>query len=127
VPKKVRLEVGTRFENDDGKRGAKEAYFELMDYRRIALDKWEMFGPILGYGESGNKEKRTKWMQVVNEKRNLVAHPSSGVAISLEELAELAAYEQWLKQSIAGTAHGANGSSAESEGVADDVEAEAES
>ena len=106
VPKKVRLEVGARFEGDDGKRGSKEAYFELIDYRRIALDKWEIFGTILGYGSSGSKEKKTKWMVDVNDKRNIVAHPSSGMAISLEELAELEEYDNWLSRSIGGTAHG---------------------
>ncbi len=105
VPKKVRLEVGARFESDDGKRGSKEAYFELIDYRRIALEKWEIFGPIVGYGTTGNKDKKTKWIVTVNEKRNLVSHPSSGVALSLEELADLEGYETWFRQKIVGSAN----------------------
>lgn len=100
VPKKVRMEAGTRFENDDGKRGSKESYFELMDYRRIALEKWEIFGPLLGYGSSGNKEKKTSWMVTVNDKRNIVSHPSSGVALSLEELAQLEELDAWLSRQI---------------------------
>lgn len=103
VPKKVRLDVGARYESDDGKRGSKEAYFELLDYRRIALDRWDLFGSILGYGESGNKEKKTKWMATLNEKRNIVSHPSASIALTLEELAELEQFEQWLNRSIEGT------------------------
>ena len=122
VPKKVRLDVGARFESDDGKRGSKEAYFELMDYRRISIEKWEIFGPILGYGKGGNKEKRTKWMVTVNDKRNIVSHPSSGVALTLEDLAELESYEQWLAASIEGATQGGDSSN---EGE-DDVSAEAE-
>jgi DNA sulfur modification protein DndB len=104
VPKKVRVEVGQRFENDDGKRGTKEAYFELIDYRRIALDRWELFGSILGYGTTGNKEKKTKWMVDVNDLRNLVSHPSSGATLSVEQLAEIEQRERWLDAQIAGMA-----------------------
>lgn len=109
VPKKVRLEVGARFESDDGKRGSKEAYFELIDYRRIGLERWDLFGPLLGYGTSGNKEKRTKWIVTVNEKRNIVSHPSSGIALTLEELAELESFDAWLKNSISGATPGTEG------------------
>lgn len=125
VPKKVRLEVGARFEGDDGKRGSKEAYFELMDYRRIAVEKWELFGPMLGYGKNGNKEKRTKWMVTINEKRNIVSHPSSGIALSLEELAELEEYDRWLVGSIEGASQ-VEKSSALEDGGSDDSEWEAD-
>lgn len=104
VPKKVRVEVGQRFENDDGKRGTKEAYFELIDYRRIALERWELLGPIFGYGSSGNKDKKTKWMVDVNDLRNLVSHVSSGVTLSVEQVAELEQRERWLESQIAGMA-----------------------
>jgi DNA sulfur modification protein DndB len=100
VPKKVRLEAAQRSENDDAKRGTKDAYFELMDYRRIALEHWDLFARILGYGTSGNKERKTKWMVTVNDKRNIVSHASSGVALKVEELNELEEYERFL---IAGT------------------------
>ncbi|HMM54104.1 MAG TPA: DGQHR domain-containing protein [Candidatus Desulfobacillus sp.] len=118
VPKKVRMEAGTRFENDDGKRGSKEAYFELMDYRRITLEKWDIFGKILGYGTSGNKEKKTSWMVMVNEKRNIVSHPSSGVSLTLEELAQIEELEKWILRQIensstGGDALGANGNETE--------------
>lgn len=71
-----------------------------MDYRRIALEKWDIFGPLLGYGLSGNKERKTSWMVTVNDKRNIVSHPSSGVALSLEELAQLEEIDAWLSRQI---------------------------
>jgi DNA sulfur modification protein DndB len=104
VPKRVRLDVAKREQDDDSRRGAKEAYFDLIDYRIIAMENWQVFEPLLAYGKSGNKEKRTKWMVTVNERRNVIAHPSSGVALSLEQLAELQEYERALNDRIEGRA-----------------------
>ncbi len=119
VPKKVRLEVSARSESDDAKRGGKEAYFELIDYRKIVLEKWDLLGPVVGYG-TGNKDKKTKWIVTLNDKRNIVAHPSSGISLSLEELAELEGYENWLKGKISGTTQDAG--SANSGGGDDEAE-----
>lgn len=102
VPKKVRLDVAKREQDDDSRRGRKEAYFDLIDYRAIALENWQVFEPILAMGSSGNKEKRTKWMVVVNERRNVVAHASSGVTLTMENVAELQQYEELLVARIAG-------------------------
>jgi len=95
VPKQVRLKVTHRHEEEDGRRGGKEYYFDLIDYRTIALENWPLFEPILGYGK-GNKEKRTAWMAFVNERRKVVAHPTSAVSVSLEDLAQLEEYDHWL-------------------------------
>jgi DNA sulfur modification protein DndB len=100
VPKPVRLKVTGRFEDDDGKRGGKENYFDLIDYRAIALANWEIFEPILAYGTSGNKEKKTNWMAFINEKRKIVSHASSAATISLEHLADLQVYDTWLSEQI---------------------------
>lgn len=98
VPKAVRLEVAKRIENDDNKRGRREAYLDLIDYRAVALSQWGMFQQILGYGKkTDSKDKQTKWMQEVNDMRNTVAHASSGVSLSIEQVATLERYEQWLK------------------------------
>lgn len=102
VPKNVRLEVTKRAELDDSRRGGKEAYFDLIDYRIIAMDNWQVFEQLLAYGTSGNKEKRTKWMVVVNERRNAIAHASSGVALSMEQLAELQEYQRALDDRLSG-------------------------
>ncbi len=102
VPKTVRLKVTQRLEEDDGKRGGRENYFDLIDYRHIALANWAIFEPLLAYGKSGNKEKRTSWMAFVNEKRKIVSHASSAVTLSLEDLGQLQEYEGWLAGQVAG-------------------------
>lgn len=99
VPKAVRLEVAKRVENDDNKRGARETYLDLIDYRTIALSQWQLFQQILGHGKkSESKDRQTKWLQEVNEMRNVVAHASSGVSLSVEQVTTLGNYEQWLRQ-----------------------------
>lgn len=95
MPKSVRLKVGARYEEEDGRRGGKECYFDLIDYRSIATSNWQLFEPLIAYG-TGNKEKRTAWMAFVNEQRKIVAHPSSAASVSLEDLNELQAYAEWL-------------------------------
>ena len=102
VPKKVRLEVAKREQDDDSRRGSKESYFELIDYRTIAIANWRIFEPVFALTKSGNKEKRTHWMVRVNELRNIVSHPSSGVSLSLEELAELDDYRRSLSAKASG-------------------------
>jgi len=101
VPKSVRIAVANREQADDSKRGTKTAYFDLIDYRAIATAHWSLFEPLLAYG-TGNKDKRTKWIVDVNEKRNIVAHPSSGVLLSIDQLTELQNYERALMDKIAG-------------------------
>jgi len=100
VPKNVRLKVAERQEQDDNRYGGKEAYFDLMDYRKIIIENWNIFEPIFGYGKSGNKEKRTSWLVFVNQKRNIVAHPSTARNITLEDLSELEKYKEWLESKI---------------------------
>lgn len=101
VPKTVRLEVTKRQENDDNRRGNREAYFDLIDYRSIALNNWSLFQKLLGFGKKNDsKDKQTKWLVEVNDWRNLVSHASSGVVLSVDSLAQLEAYEEWLKGQI---------------------------
>jgi DNA sulfur modification protein DndB len=103
VPKGVRLDVMKRYEEDDGKRGGKEYYFDLIDYRKIALQNWSLFEPLLAYGKkTEKKEKRTSWMNFVNEKRNISAHSTSGILIPIEDLIQLQEYETWLNTKISG-------------------------
>jgi DNA sulfur modification protein DndB len=99
VPRNVRIKVTERHEEDDGARGGKEAYFDLIDYRRIALDNWQLFEPLLGRG-GGAKDKRTSWMVFVNEKRKIVAHASSATSISMEDLGRLEEYDLWLTRHL---------------------------
>lgn len=100
VPKAVRLKVTERLEQDDNKRGGKEYYFDLMDYRKIILENWSLFESMFGYEKNGNKEKRTSWLAFINEKRNIIAHPSSAKTVTIEELNKLEAYKNWLSKQI---------------------------
>ena len=99
VPKAIRVDIMKLAESDDNKRGNKEAYFNLIDYRKIALENWTLFQNILGYGKKNDsKDRQTKWMVEVNDKRNAIAHASSGVMLSIEELQDLTSYSTWLNQ-----------------------------
>lgn len=100
VPKTVRLKVGERLEQDDNKRGGKEYYFDLMDYRKIIIENWSLFESLFGYEKNGNKEKRTSWLAFVNEKRNIIAHPSSAKTVTIEELNRLEEYKRWMQNQI---------------------------
>ena len=102
VPKTVRLKVTARYEEEDGKRGGKENYFDLIDYRQIVLDHWNIFDKVMAFGKNGNKDKRTLWMSQINEKRKIVSHASSAVTLSVEELNMLEEYDEWLCNQING-------------------------
>lgn len=96
VPKVVRVKVSQRFEEDEGKRGGRENYFDLIDYSKIATENWTLFETILAYEKTGKKENRIHWMNFVNEKRNVVSHPSAAITLTLEDLAQLEEYDRWL-------------------------------
>ena len=79
VPKQVRLEVTKRFEEDDGKRGGKENYFDLIHYRKIVTDNWELLSEIFAHGKKGvGKDKGTLWMEELNENEDasLILRPA---------------------------------------------------
>ena len=96
VPQKVRVKVSERQEQDDHKRGGREFYFDLIDYKYIAADDWSLFEKMLGFGK-GSKDKRLAWLDYVNEKRKAVMHASAGIVLPAADLARLQEYEQWLK------------------------------
>lgn len=100
VPKPVRLKVTARYEEEDGKRGGKEYYFDLLDYDRIAQHNWELFEPVLAYGKVGNKEKRLSWLGWINERRKVVSHSSSAVSLPIEDVSQLETYENWLDSQL---------------------------
>lgn len=102
VPKSIRVKVTQRQQEDDNSRGGVERYFDLIDYRDIVSQQWQLFGPILGYGKANvSKDKRTAWIVDVNEARKIVAHASSGRSVSLEELSQLQEYNKWLDEQVA--------------------------
>jgi DGQHR domain-containing protein len=103
VPKNVRLKVSERCEDDDNKRGGKEFYFDLIDYKHIVAysQNWLLFEPILGFGKGG-KDKKLDWLDYVNEKRKLVAHASASVVLPVQDLIRLQEIEQWLESQLKG-------------------------
>ena len=101
IPSKIRMKTSDKYEEDSGKRGGKEFYFDLIDYRDIISSQWNLFQKLFGYGRgNASKEKRTAWINFVNDIRKIVAHSSSGRSVSLEQLAELEMYEKWLDNQI---------------------------
>lgn len=104
IPKKVRKKAVELFEEDDGRRGARERYFDLIDYREIAQAQWKVFEPLLAVG-TGSKEKRTSWLNFVNEQRRLVAHASSGTSVTIDDLTQLEEYERELTMRLTAEPH----------------------
>jgi DNA sulfur modification protein DndB len=97
IPKRIRAEVVTRVEQDDNKRQTKEAYFDLIDYRTIVLGEWSLFQNLMGIGKkTDSKDRQTKWLSDLNEMRRIVAHSSSGVTLTVEQLDELLRFEREL-------------------------------
>ena len=78
----------------------REFYFDLIDYQKIAMLNGNLLEPTAGLARGG-KEKRLKWLDFVNSKRNMLAHVSSGKTLSIEDLAQLETYEAWLEERLA--------------------------
>ena len=100
VSQKIRQKASARFEEDSGRRGGREYYFDLIDYRDIARQNWSVFEPFLADG-TGNKTKRTSWIAKVNDVRRIVAHASSGSTVSMEQLGEIEGYAARLEGRLA--------------------------
>jgi DNA sulfur modification protein DndB len=100
VPNPVRQKVTQLMEEDKNKRGGKEYYFDLIHYRRIITDNWDLFEKTFGFGTKGNKDKRTEYLEFINETRKIIAHPSSGKIVTIEDYAKLDEYNNWLKNQI---------------------------
>jgi len=101
VPKAVRKKVDDRRNEEAGKSGAREQNFDLIDYRPIILENWELFEPSLARGK-GSKENRTKWIVEGNELRKPVMHASRGQSLPIteEQLALLEEIHEWLRAQV---------------------------
>ena len=104
VPQKVRIKVSERQEEDNHKRGGREYYFDLIDYKYIAAHNWAMFEKMLGFGKERSKDKKLEWLDYVNEKRKAVMHASAAIVLPAADLARLQEYEQWLRGQMVGPA-----------------------
>lgn len=99
VPRNIRTELVARAERDDNRRGSREAYLELIEYRTIVQSQWSLFQKLMGFGKkSESKDKQTKWFVDLNDMRRIVAHSSSGVTLSIEQLSELEQIERTLSE-----------------------------
>lgn len=102
VPQPIRIKIAERREEEKGK-GDLEAYFDLLDYKRIILTHWgSLFADTFCHGKTGSKEARTAWIDEVNETRKIVAHASklATVPIRLEEVEKLERYLGFLRERI---------------------------
>ncbi len=95
VSEQIRKKATARREEEQGK-DKKEHYLDLIDFRAIAVNNWELFQDTLSFGKSGNKDAKTAWMQKLNEMRKIVMHPVKQRTITFEELAQLEEYERTL-------------------------------
>lgn len=102
VPTKVRKKADDRINDEGGKKGGREDNFDLIDYRDIIHDNFELFESLFGHGTKGNKETKTKWLVEVNEARKKVMHASKGARLPIteEELARLAELEDWVTSRV---------------------------
>jgi DNA sulfur modification protein DndB len=101
VPKQIRKKVDDRRNEEAGKTGEREQNFDLIDYRPIILDNWELFEGTLARGK-GNKDTRTKWIVEVNELRKPVMHASRGQSLPIteEQVAFLEEIQGWLRTQV---------------------------
>lgn len=97
VPGKIRKKVNDRIDEEEGK-GQREDFFDMVDFRAIAINNWSLFETILAYGKKGNKEKRTEWIVKLNDMRKIVMHPGKSRSISWPQLALLKEYLEFLER-----------------------------
>ena len=93
VPRTIRIKVAQRRE-DDPDRPALEESFDLIDYKQVILDHWQLFGEKYSRGK-GKKKDKMSWMDELNAIRRKVAHPERGRA-TINELEFLNEILDWL-------------------------------
>jgi hypothetical protein len=101
VPKAVRKKVDDRRNEEAGKSGGREQNFDLIDYRAIILENWNLFEPSMARGK-GSKDNKTKWIVEVNDLRKPVMHASRGQSLPITEqqLALLEEIHRWLRDQV---------------------------
>jgi hypothetical protein len=98
VPRSIKSKIAKRREDDNGKLGDREAYFDFLDYRAVIQENWDIFSSLMGYGKvNASKARRTGWIAELNEVHKIVANPSSGRSVSFDQLAEIEGYQRWLE------------------------------
>ena len=97
VPTTIRTKTTQRMEEDKNKRGGKEFYFDLIDYKKIIQENWQIFENTFGFGK-GSKDKRTEWIGFINETRKIVAHASSGKTVKMEDYNKIEEFYNLLRE-----------------------------
>ena len=92
IPQGIRTKAVERMEEDKGK-GEREDYLDILDFRRIFLVNWKIFQDVVAYG-TGNKDKKTKWIEQLNTMRRIVMHPAKAQYITWKQLTSLNEYEE---------------------------------
>lgn len=94
VPISVRKKVAERKE-DDSEHPPYEQCFDLIDYKKVILNNWSLFGNAYGRG-SGKKDLKMSWLDELNRIRKKVAHPERE-RVTLDELNFVEGIETWWK------------------------------
>lgn len=94
VPRAIRQKVVQRRE-DDPDRPPFEKCFDLIDYKKVILDNWKLFGEKYSRG-TGNKNTKMGWIDTLNTIRRKVAHPERG-RVTINELDFLKTILSWLE------------------------------
>ena len=76
-------------------KGEREDYLDILDFRKIVLENWQIFQDVLAHG-AGGKDKKTKWIEQLNSMRKIVMHPAKAQYITWDQLATLQEYDEWL-------------------------------
>lgn len=95
VPTNVRKKILDR-QNEKQGEGEWEDYFGILDYRKIVLANWSTFQSLFSFTSKGNKERKTQWLEDLNDIRNIVMHATKSVTVTFEQLAALKDYQEFL-------------------------------
>jgi hypothetical protein len=101
VPRGTRKKIDDRINDEAGKKGGREQNFDLIDYREVIQDNWQLFESTLARGK-GSKDGRTKWIAEVNDLRKPVVHASRGQSLPIteEQLSFLQEIRDWLEAQV---------------------------
>jgi len=75
----------------------------LVDYQKIIKNNWIVMRDTFAYGERDNvgKDQGTKWIDEVNQRRNIVAHTGAREEfLGPDDLELLEKYSNWLEKQI---------------------------
>ena len=85
VPQKIREKCEIRRVREDSGIPV-TAYIDLVDYKLIWKENWDVFGRLLAHIESSpSKSRSLQFIQEINPIRNLVSHPTKRLGAGLSK------------------------------------------